>query len=181
MLAGVSLTDFGLSIPSPFCTLSVTNAQISSFLSWELKVTVVGDERKRSNIAAFEALLYSAAQDASKYPSSSGIPVSFMFGWLMSDGTVGEHASYQGFTLKFNVSTTGLSMTYTIQGYASIGFQSVLPVYPIPAVCGVVQPSAVFEALCKALRIDTYYDLDIDHNDAPTWLNHGAMTTSVSS
>ena len=180
MLAGVSLTDFGLLIPSPFCTLSVTNAQISSFLSWELKVTVVGDERKRSNIAAFEALLYSAAQDASKYPSSSGIPVSFMFGWLMSDGTVGEHASYQGFTLKFNVATTGLSMTYTIQGYASIGFQSVLPVYPIPAVCGVVQPSAVFEALCKALKIDTYYDLDIDHNDAPTWLNHGAMTTSVS-
>jgi hypothetical protein len=28
------------------------------------------------------------------------------------------------------------------------------------------------------LKIDTYYDLDIDHNDAPTLVNHGAMTTS---
>lgn len=177
-LAGVNLCDFGLKIPSPFCSLTVTNAQISSFLSWELKITVVGDDMKRSNIAAFEALLYSAAQDASKYPSSSGIPVSFMFGWVNSDGTVGENVSYQGFTLKFTASTTGLSMTYNISGYASIGFQSALPVFPVPALCGMVKPSMVFEAFCKALKIDTYYDLDIDHNDAPTMINHGAMTTS---
>ena len=180
-LAGVSLTDYGLKIPSPFCQLTVSNAQISSFLSWELKVTVVGDDMKRSNIAAFEALLYSAAQNASKYPSSSGIPVSFMFGWVNSDGTVGEHVSYQGFTLKFTASTTGLSMTYTITGYASIGFQSALPVFPVPALCGMVKPSMVFEAFCKALKIDTYYDLDIDHNDAPTYISHGAMTTSFMS
>ena len=180
-ISGVNLTDFGLEIPSPFCSLTVSNAQISSFLSWELRVTVVGDSRKRSNIAAFEALLYSAAQNASKYPNSSGIPVSFMFGWLNADGTVGEHSSYQGFTLKFSVSTSGLSMSYTVQGYASIGFQSALPVYPIPAVCGVVQPSAVLEGLCKALKVDSYYNLDIDHNDAPTLVNHGAMTTSFTS
>lgn len=180
-LAGVNLTSFGLEIPSPFCTLTVSNAQISSFLSWELRVTVVGDSKKRSNIAAFEALLYSAAQAASKYPNSSGIPVSFMFGWQNTDGTVGEHTSYQGFTLKFSASTSGLSMTYTIQGYASIGFQSALPVYPIPAVCGVVQPSAILEGLCKALKVDSYYNLDIDHNDAPTLVNHGAMTTSFMS
>ena len=180
-LAGVNLSTYGLKIPSPFCSLTVSNAQISSFLSWELKVTIVGDSTKRSNIAAFEALLYSAAQDASKYPNSSGIPVSFMFGWQNADGTVGEHTSYQGFTLKFSVSTSGLSMSYTIQGYASIGFQSALPVYPIPALCGMVQPSAVLEALCKALKVDSYYNLDIDHNDAPTLINHGAMTTSFTS
>jgi hypothetical protein len=92
-LAGVNLTDFGLEIPSPFCSLTLTNAQISSFLSWELKVTVVGDSMRRSNIAAFEALLYSAAQDAGKYANSSGIPVSFMFGWLNPDGSVGDHQS----------------------------------------------------------------------------------------
>ena len=180
-LGGVNLTDFGLVIPSPFCSLSISNAQISSFLSWELKVTVVGDDRKRSNIAAFEALLYSAAQDESKYGGSGGIPVSFMFGWVGSDGTVAEHVDYQGFTLQFSVSTTGLSMSYTIQGYASIGFKGALPVYPIPALCGVVKPSAVLEGLCKALKIDTYYNLDIDHNDAPTLINHGPITTSFTS
>lgn len=179
--AGVSLTDFGLKIPSPFCSLSISNAQISSFLSWELKVTVVGDDRKRSNIAAFEALLYSAAQDANKYPNSSGIPVSFMFGWINDDGTIGEHESYQGFTLKFSASTSGLSMSYTIQGYASIGVKSALPIYQIPAVCGMVRPSAVLEGLCKALKVDTYYNLDIDHNDAPTLVNHGPITTSFTS
>ena len=73
VLAGVNLSDFGLAIPSPFCSLSITNAQISSFLSWELRVTVVGDSQKRSNIAAFEALLYSAAQNESKYGNSGGI------------------------------------------------------------------------------------------------------------
>jgi uncharacterized protein YycO len=41
-----------------------------------------------------------------------------------------------------------------------------------------VKPSMVFEAFCKALKIDKYYDLDIDHNDAPTYISHGAMTTS---
>ena len=180
-LAGVNLTDYGLEIPSPFCSLSITNAQISSFLSWELKVTVVGDSRKRSNIAAFEALLYSAAQDASKYPDSSGIPVSFLVGWLNSDGSIGEHMSYQGFTLNFSASTSGLSMSYTITGYASIGFKSALPGYNIPAVCGIVKPSNVVEGICKALKADTYYNLDIDHNDAPTLVSHGAMTTSFTS
>ena len=181
VFAGVSLSDYGLAIPSPFCSLTLSNAQISSFLSWELKVTVVGDSKKRSNIAAFEALLYSAAQDAGKYPDSSGIPVSFMFGWINSDGTIGEHVSYQGFTLQFTVSTTGLSMIYTIKGYASIGLKSALPVFPIPALCGMVRPSAVVEGICKALKVDTYYDLDIDHNDAPTLVNHGSMTTSFTS
>lgn len=180
-LAGVSLTDFGLEIPSPFCSLSITNAQIQSFLSWELKVTVVGDSRKRSNIAAFEALLYSAAQDASKYPNSSGIPVSFMVGWINPDGTVGENISYQGFTLKFTASTSGLSMSYTITGYASIGMKSAMPVYNIPSLCGMVQPSAVLEGLCHSLKVDTYYNLDIDHNDAPTLINHGHLTTSFTS
>lgn len=180
-LAGVNLTDFGLEIPSPFCSLTLSNAQISSFLSWELRVTVVGDSRRKSNIAAFETLLYNASQDASKYPDSQGTPVSFMFGWINPDGTVGEHTSYQGFFLKYSASTSGLSMSYTIQGYASIGMKSALPVYNIPALCGVVQPSAVVEGICRALKVDTYYNLDIDHNDAPTLVNHGPMTTSFTS
>ena len=83
--------------------------------------------------------------------------------------------------MQFTVSTTGLSMLYTIKGYASIGFKSALPVYQIPAVCGLVQPSAVLEGLCRALKIDTYYNLDIDHNDAPTLVNHGPLTTSFTS
>lgn len=180
-LAGVSLTDYGLKIPSPFCSLSITNAEIQSFTSWELRVTVVGDDRKGSNIAAFEALLYSASQSAAQAGTAQRVPVSFMFGWQNLDGTVGEHVSYQGFFLNFKSSTTGLSMTYTVTGYASIGFQSALPVYRVPALCGIVKPSAVVEALCKALKIDKYYDLDIDHNDAPTLVNFGAMTTSVNS
>ena len=52
-IAGVSLTDYGLKIPSPFCSLHISNAEISSFLSWELKVIVVGDNTKGTNIAAF--------------------------------------------------------------------------------------------------------------------------------
>lgn len=180
-LAGVSLTDFGLEIPSPFCSLSISNAEISSFLSWTLKVTVVGDSSRRSNIAAFEALLYGAAQDASKYPNSSGIPVSFMFGWMNNDGSVGEYISYQGFTLQFTASTSGMSMSYTIKGYANIGMKSAMPVYNIPAVSGMVQPSAVLEGLCKSLKVDSYYNLDIDHNDAPTLINHGPLTTSFTS
>ena len=166
VIAGVNITDFGLKIPSPFCTLTITNAQISSFLSWELKVTVVGDESKRSNIAAFETLIYSASQDANKYANSQGVPVSFMFGWQNADGSVGEHESYQGFFINFNVSTSGLSMTYTLTGYASVGLKPVIPAYNVPALSGIVKPSAVVEAFCKAIKLDTYYNLDIDHNDA---------------
>ena len=177
-LAGVALTDYGLTIPSPFCSLELNNSQITSFTSWTLQVIVGGDASRKANIAAFEALLYSAAQDASRYPNSGGIPVSFMFGWLNNDGSIGENVAYQGFTLKFQVSTDGLFMRYTVTGYASIGYKFAIPAINLPALCGVVQPSAVAEAFCKATKMDAYYDLDIDHNDAPTLINHGAMTTS---
>jgi len=179
VFAGVSLTEFGLKIPSPFCSLELSNSQITSFTSWTLNVVVGGDDTKKSNVAAFEALLYSAAQDASKYANSSGIPVSFMFGWLNNDGSIGASVAYQGFTLKFQCSTDGRFMRYTVTGYASIGVKAAMPVYHFPAVHGMVQPSALVEATYRSLKMDRYYDLDIDHNDAPTYVNHGAMTTSV--
>ena len=177
-LAGVSLTNYGLLMPSPFCKLEMNNSEVSSFSSWTLTVVVGGDANKKSNIAAFEALLYSAAQAASAYPNSSGIPVAFSFGWLGSDGNIEEYLSYQGFTLQFKVSTTGLYMTYTVSGYASQATQSSTPVLRIPEMSGIVQPSAVVEGLAKAVKADSYYNLDIDHNDAPTLITHGALTTS---
>lgn len=177
-LAGVSITDFGLAIPSPFTSLKLSNSEITSFTTWELVVNVGGDDKRKVNIAAFEALLYSAAQAVSSYPNASGIPVSFAFGWLDERGKITEYLSYQGFTLQFSVSTSGLYMTYNIKGYASLAIQSSMPVLKIPALSGVVQPSAVVEGLAKAIKADLYYELDIDHNDAPTLIDHGPMTTS---
>ena len=178
ILSGVNLTDYGLKVPSPFTSLEISNGQISSMTSWTLNCIVGGDSNNKINIAAFEALLYSAAQAASSYPDAQGIPVSFMFGWLKEDGSIGEHVSYQGFTLQFQVSTSGLYMIYKITGYASLAMQSSMPVLKIPEVCGIVQPSAIVEGLAKALKATSYYQLDIDHNDAPTLVNHNALTTS---
>ena len=97
---------------------------------------------------------------------------------LNPDGSVAEYVSYQGFTIKFSVSTSGLYMNYKVTGYASLAVQSHMPVLRIPAVCGIVQPSAVVEGLAKATKATSYYDLDIDHNDAPTLIQHGPLTTS---
>lgn len=178
LIAGVSITEFGLEIPSPFTSLALTNSEISSMTSWELKCAVGGDSSKKVNVAAFEALLYSAAQAASGYNNASGIPVSFMFGWMNEDGTVGSYTSYQGFTLKFQVSTTGLYLVYTVSGYATLALQSSMPVLKIPPLCGIVQPSAVVEALAKGVKATNYYQLDIDHCDAPTLVSHGSLNTS---
>lgn len=178
VMCGVSLTSWGLKIPSPFSSLAISNSEINSMTSWELKVVVGGDSENKINIAAFESLLYSAAQSASSYNNSSGIPVSFMFGWTNPDGTVGGYSSYQGFTLNFKVSTSGLYMIYSISGYAKLAIQSSTPVLNIPALSGIVQPSAVVEGLAKACKATNYYELDIDHNDAPTYIDHNAMTTS---
>ena len=180
-LAGVNLTDFGLLIPSPFSSLELSNSQFTSSTSWTLTCTVGGDSSKKVNIAAFEALLYSAAQNASQYPTSSGIPVSFVFGWLDDSGNVDEYTSYQGFTLTFKVSTSGLYMVYTITGLATLCTQQHMPVIRIPSLCGIVQPSAVVEGIAKATKATSYYLLDIDHNDAPTLINHGPLTTSFNS
>lgn len=177
-LAGVSLTDYGLKIPSPFTSLNLTNSEITSMTAWTLNVVVGGDSGEKVNIAAFEALLYSAAQAASRYPESTGIPVSFVYGWLDDDGNVDEYSSYQGWTLTYKTSTTGLYMSYEVTGYASLAVQSSMPVLRIPEVCGIVQPSAVLEGLAKAIKADLYYELDIDHCDSPTLVNHGALTTS---
>lgn len=177
-LAGVSLTDYGLSIPSTYTSLELTNSEITSMTAWTLNCIVGGDSSKKSNVAAFEALLYSAAQSANQYPNSSGIPVSFIFGWLDESGNVTDFISYQGFTLKFSVTTNGLYMQYKITGFASLSVQSSMPVLRIPAVSGFVQPSAIVEAVAKAVKATSYYDLDIDHNDAPTLVNHGPLTTS---
>lgn len=178
LLAGVSITDYGLQIPSPFCRLDITEAEIDAYTSWTLTVTVAGDSRRNMNVSAFEALLYSAAQSASSYQNSSGIPVSFMFGWLDEHGNVESHLSYQGWTLNFQNSASGQFLVYTITGYAQLGVQMSVPVLNIPSLCGIVQPSAVVEALAKAIHADDYYNLDIDHCDAPTLVNHNAMTTS---
>lgn len=177
-LASVSLTDYGLEIPSPFCSLSLSNSEIASMTSWELKVAVGGDANKKVNVAAFEALLYSAAQATSAYPNAQGIPITFAFGWLDDKGQVQDYISYQGFTLQFSVSTTGLYLVYDIKGYASQAMQSSMPVLRIPELTGIVQPSAVVEALAYAVKATSYYELDIDHNDVPTLISHGAMNTS---
>ena len=181
LLAGISLTEFGLKIPSPFVSLELHNSEISSFTSWTLTLSIGGDSAHGVNVSAFEALLYSAAQSAYQYKNSSGIPVSFMFGWLDDYGNVADYLSYQGFTLTFKVSTNGLFMTYEVTGFASLALQSSMPVLRIPEVCGFVQPSAIVEGLAKAVKADSYYQLDIDHNDAPTLVNHGALTTSFKS
>ena len=177
-LAGLSLTEFGLEIPSPFARLELSNSQIASFTSWTLTCIVAGDDTKKSNIAAFEALLYSAAQEAGRYSNSAGVPVSFAFGWLDAYGNIAEYTSYQGFTLQFKASTSGQYMTYTVTGYAQLAIQTNMPVLRIPAVSGFVQPSAIVEAIAKAARATDYYQLDIDRNDAPTFVEHGELTTS---
>ncbi len=177
-LAGVSLSDFGLEIPSPLVSLNLSNSEIASVTSWTLNVIVGGDDKKQANVAAFEALLYSAAQAASSYADSQGIPVAFAFGWLDESGGIDEYLSYQGFTLQFKVSTTGLYMKYEITGFASLAIQSSMPVLRIPELSGFVQPSAVVEGLARSVKADAYYELDIDHNDVPTLITHGAMTTS---
>lgn len=181
LLAGVSLTDYGLEIPSPFTSLELNNSEINSFTSWTLSVVVGGDRNRKMNVAAFEALLYSSAQSAYSYANASGIPVSFMFGWLDDNGNITEYTSYQGYTLKFQVSMADQFLKYDVSGYASVAIQSSMPVLNIPAITGVVQPSAVVEALATSVKATSYYDLDIDHTDAPTLVSHGAMTTSFRS
>lgn len=176
-LAGLSITEFGLKIPSPFCSLEISNSEITSYTNWVLNIVVGGDSSKRVNIAAFEALIYSAAQ-TDGYANASGVPVSFMFGWLNENGGVAEHVSYQGYTLKYSTSTSGKFMNYTLKGYASQAVKSSMPVLNIPAVSGFVQPSAILAGLARAIRADAYYNLDIDHTDSPTYVNHNAMTTS---
>lgn len=175
MLGGISLTQYGFKIPSNFTSLTLDEAQIDSMTSWTLNCTVGGDAKNSINISAFEALIYSAAQASS---GTSGIPVSFMFGWLDDAGNVESYLSYQGFTLQYSVSTSGQYMQYKLIGYASLALQTQLPVLNIPAISGIVQPSAIVEALAKASGATAYYDLDIDHNDVPTLVNHGALTTS---
>lgn len=178
MLAGVSLSEFGLKIPSPFTSLTISNAQTTSMTSWELVCTVGGDNKRKMNVAAFEALLYTAAQDSYGYDNASGIPVSWVCGWLNDDGSIQDHMSYTGFTLQFSVSVSGQFLVYNIKGYAKLAIQTSMPVLRIPELCGIVQPSAIVEALAVATKANDYYELDIDHNDAPTLVNHGALTTS---
>ena len=153
-LANVSLTDFGLEIPSPFSSLSLSNSEVASMTSWTLRVTVGGDASRKINIAAFEALLYNSAQIASSNANAQGVPVAFAFGWLDESGNVKEYISYQGFTLQFKVSTSGLYMVYEVMGFASQAMQSSMPVLKIPALSGIVQPSAVVEALAIATKAD---------------------------
>lgn len=178
VLAGVNLNTYGELIPSPFTQLSLSNSEISSMTSWTLRMAIAGDDKRKINVAGLEALLYSAAQEASNYDNNSGIPVSFAFGWLDQNGNVSEYTSYTGFTLNFKVSTTGYQMIYELDGYASLALQTSMPVLNIPELCGIVQPSAVLVALAEGIHATDYYELDVDHNDAPTLIKHNALSTS---
>ena len=180
-IAGVSLTDFGLKIPSPFVSLQVENTTVDTYSNWSLSIVVGGDASRGVNVAAFESLIYSASQAADGYSNSSGIPVSFAFGWLDDKGNVAEYTTYRGWSIKFQVSTQGQFMSYVLTGYASLAVQMNSPVINIPATSGIYQPSAGVEGILKGIKADYYYDLDIDHCDTPTLIQHGAMTTSVTS
>lgn len=181
ILAGTSLTHFGVEIPSPFCSLYIKNSETDSYTSWELNITVGGDASRKMNSAAFEALIYSAAQ-TDGYTNASGIPVSFMFGWIdEAKGGVDTYVTYKGWTLKYTVKTSGMFMTYTLTGYASQILKANMPVLNIPALTGYVQPSAVFKALAKGINATDYYELDIDQCDSPVLVSHNAMTTSLTS
>lgn len=177
ILSGLSVTDFGMEIPSPFCALELANSEVDSYTNWTLKITVGGSSSKKMNIAAFEALIYSSAQTKG-YTNASGIPVSFAFGWLDDTGNVDSYLSYTGWTLTYKASVNGQFMSYILTGYASQALKASMPVLHIPALTGIVQPSAVLEALAKGIKADSYYTLDVDHSDAPTLVNHNAMTTS---
>lgn len=178
VVGGVNLTSFGMKIPSPYASLSIKNSEISSMTSFTLRCIVAGDDKRKINVAAFEALIYSAAQDSQTSESSSGIPISFAFGWTDARGNVSEYLSYQGFCINYTVSTTGLTMVYELTGYAQLALQTSMPVLQIPELCGIVQPSAVVEALAIGIKANDYYELDIDHNDDPTLVKHNALTTS---
>lgn len=181
-IAGMSITQWGLSIPSPFCSLTLNNSEIDNYTSWELSISMGGDSTKRVNIAAFEALIYSAAQTTSGYNNASGVPVSFMFGWIDDkSGGADSYVSYQGWSLKYSVKASGMFLTYVLTGYASQIMRTNMPVLNIPALSGYVQPSAVVEGLARGIKANDYYDLDIDHCDAPVLINHRAMTTSFTS
>lgn len=178
-LAGVNLTEFGLKIPSPFVKLTLSNSEISSMTSWSLTCQIGADASKSAHYSSMEALLYSAAQ--ADNADAKGIPVSFIFGWLDNNGNVSESISYQGFTLTFKVSISDRYIQYDITGYASIAMLCSLPLINVPAISGMVQPSAVLYAFLKAIHADYYYDFDIDRNDAVTLVSHGGLTTSVRS
>ncbi len=177
VLSGVSLNEYGLSIPSPFCSLQLANSEVDSYTNWTLKIVVGGSSQNKMNIAAFEALIYSASQTEG-YTNASGIPVSFAFGWLKDDGSVESYLSYTGWTLTYQAAVNGQFMNYVLTGYASQALKASMPVLHIPALTGVVQPSAVLEGLAKGIKADSYYMLDIDHSDNPTLVSHNAMTTS---
>lgn len=74
ILAGLNLNEFGNIIPSPFSSLELSNSEVASYTSWVLRCTVGGDANRKINVAAFEALLYSAAQAASGYEGSVNQP-----------------------------------------------------------------------------------------------------------
>lgn len=178
VIAGLSITQWGMKIPSPFCSLTLNNTETDSYTNWELKVTVGGDASRQVNIAAFESLIYSAAQTKG-YANAAGVPVSLSFGWLSDvTGEVEAYATYQGWTLKYQASTSGMFTTYSLTGYASQIMRLNMPVFNIPELRGYVQPSAVIEALAEGLGMTDYYDLDVDHCDAPVYISHNAMTTS---
>ena len=177
VVAGVNLSSFGMLIPSPLSKLSIENSEVASMTSFTIRCVIGGDDRRKINVAAFEALIYSAAQASEAEANSSGIPISFAFGWV-DNGNVSEYTSYQGFCINYTVSTTGINMVYELTGYAQLAMQTSMPVLNIPELCGIVQPSAVVEALAIGVKATDYYELDIDHNDAPTLIEHNAMTTS---
>lgn len=173
-LAGVSLTDYGLEIPSPFASLELTNSEIQSMTSWTLTCTVGGDSSRKMNIASFEGLIYQARSTVDQV---SNVPVSFMVGWL-ENGKVVEYLTYKGWFINYSVTTSGMFMTYKLTGFAELAMHTSSPVFHIPEVEGYIQPSALVEALYRSLKLDLYYDLDIDHNDAPVFIHHSALTTS---
>jgi hypothetical protein len=146
---------------------------------WELTLNVAGDASRKANIAAIEGLWYQAEKAAKNSGYKRGIPVSIMVGWQSPDGQVLECMDIEGWTMQFSVNVPeSQHLQYTIKGFGQTAVPTNMPTIRIPAIRGIVQPSAILEALCESLNADNYYDLDIDRFDTPTYISHGIIQTS---
>lgn len=174
IIQNIALRSLGFKTPSPLVGISLTNSESGIQTNFKVTVHVLGDQRKKAHIGAFEMMLYEFAQ----MRGDSTTPCYLELGWADETGIL-DSLTIQGIFIQFTSTVHTGYTEYVLEGIGNFTNTATIRGIAIPAIRGNFRPSDVAEAVLDYVHADDVFDYDIDHDDEVVPISKASCVTSL--
>lgn len=174
IIQNIALRSLGFKTPSPLVGISLTNSESGIQTNFKVTVHVLGDQRKKAHIGAFEMMLYEFAQ----MRGDSTTPCYLELGWADESGIL-DSLTIQGIFIQFTSTVHTGYTEYILEGIGNFTNTATIRGIAVPAIRGNFRPSDVAEAVLDYIHADDVFDYDIDHDDEVVPISKASCVTSL--